>query len=503
MTVLKILHSLILFILVGGFLYSLLFRKKARAPGFPEGISLVFLLGMGGLPLCLFLLGFAGWITSALFNQKGFVVYLSHEVITLVSLLCGAGWVFLNLKTFRIFLRGDIRRFFRGFRFLYLKARRMKNLERVLVFIVLLLITLQFMYALRLPLIGFDSRAHWGFKTKILHCEETFFGESFFEPERIHPQVKHPLLLPLMELVVTKSLGRYDDRLMKIPLAVIFACMLGIFYSECRRRYLRWVSLCLTILLGAIPRINTVADGGMTSGYADASMMIFLLASLIFIVRALQKSGRFRMAAASLFAAFAMYTKDDATGFTVAMVVALIISILIQKREERKVSFYDLMTFIVMTGILVIPGRVFSSMLSAGKGEYFQALLNPERVSENLSRLDFILFSYKMEFVYNLPNWGFLWLILILSCMNNFRRFKSPPILFTGLTILFYLGALTVIFIVLPWNLSQFFAGSLSRLIMPLAPASVYLIAMLWKKRVRSSLSRVSREIQEDEIASS
>jgi hypothetical protein len=130
--------------------------------------------------------------------------------------------------------------------------------------------------------------------------------------------------------------------------------------------------------------------------------------------------------------------------------------------------------------VLFLPARLFSYSLSVGKGEYLEALLNFHTIMDNLVRLEMIFTSYITELFCNLPHWGVLWLLLILSALYNRKRFKQTEVIFVGITLLFYFGVLTIIFIILPWNLSQFFACSLARLIMHLAPVTVYFIGLLW-----------------------
>jgi len=470
MILLKLIHSQLLVLLAGGLAASLIYRRRSRKPPPWEFLSLSYLLGTGILGVLLFFVMFLGG-------------FLTHSWAVLISLSAGTGWLALERKKVKKLMR-DPALVAGYFGQLKNRAKMWGWIEILLLFLVLLLLFQQLNYAIRLPLVGFDSRAHWGLKTKILHHEGTFYSKSFYDSERIHPQVRHPLLLPITEVLVTLSLGRYDDRLMKIPLVMIFASILALFYSETRRYHSRAVALGFTLFLASIPRMTTPGDGGITSGYADAPLAFYFLATLIFLVRWIRSGEMKDAVCASLLAVFTMYIKDDGIGCLASAFPALILAALFCRKWLWKKRIPILLLTGAVILILVLPARIFSHSLSVGKGEYFEGLLNMVTLRKNLDRLDVIFTSYKLEFLWNLPNWGFLWIILLISAIWQWKRFGKMEVRFLAFTILFFFGVLTVIFLILPWNLRHFFAGSLARLIMHAAPASIFLIALFWKPEI-------------------
>ncbi|MBN1901148.1 hypothetical protein JW926_07480, partial [Candidatus Sumerlaeota bacterium] len=405
-------------------------------------------------------------------------IRLHYSLVMILALLCGSGWIILKIKTLKGFLKKDSN-VLSGFSFSEIFRNRSYG-EYFLAFLLVFVILTQFQYALRLPLLGFDSRAHWAFKTKILHYEGTFHSGSFYESERIHPQVRHPLLLPLSQVVVTLALGVYDDRLMKAPFALIFLSILFLYYNEMRRYYKRLWALGCSLLLATIPQLNTPSDGGVTSGYADAPLALFYLAMAIFLVRWIQMGRINDLMAALIFGLFSIYTKDDGLGCVCASVFALFISFTFMKNFNYKSRLKGMALFCGFFLLFILPGRIYSHSLSLEKGEYLESLLNPALIWRNIGLLGLILQSYKRELFLNFAHWGILWPFLILSIIINVRFFRKPEVVFIGLSAIFYLVILTVVFLVLPWNLRQFFAGSLSRLILHLAPVSSYWIALLW-----------------------
>lgn len=470
MTLIRLILSQFIFIITGLFFYNLLDRKEHNPKSLPGRIGLIYLLGLGGMSLLLFLVGFLG-------------IDLSFGLIVILALLCGLGWMILKIEVLKSFLK-------KGFSFgstlsFHEFRRRWTFAEIFLVLFLVLVVLLQFQYAFRLPLLGFDSRAHWAFKTKILHYEKSFHSDSFYESERIHPQVRHPLLVPISQVVVTLSLGVYDDRLMKLPLVLIFLSVLLFYYEEMRRYYKRTWALGFTLLLASIPQINTPSDGGITSGYADAPLALFYLGMVIFLVRWIQRERIGDLLAGVLFALFSIYTKNDGLGCVGASVFALVISFLLIKSFNWKTRLKGVFLFIGIFLLFLLPGRIYSHSLSLEKGEYLESLLNPLVIRKNLDRLGLIFQSYKLEFFLNFAHWGILWFFLAVSIILNTRYLKVPEVAFVAFSMLFYLMVLTIVFIVLPWNLPQFFAGSLSRLILHLAPLAAYLIALLWANKSR------------------
>ena len=470
MILIRLIASQILFVLFGGFIHSILFRQgKSRSP-FWEKWAVIYLVGLGGFGLCLFFLGMLG-------------IRFTSGIIFILGCLGGIGWIFVSFADIRTFLRTP------RHLIVFLHEVREKFRTWSLVEIILFgglvgMVFLQFRYTFGLPLMGFDSRAHWALKSKILHYEKTFYSESFYDWERIHPQVRHPLLLPIIQVVTTRVLGVYDDRLMKLPFFLIFLSLILFFYSELRRYYSRLTTLFFVLFMVTLPLPATPRDGGITSGYIDAPMGFYFLCTMIFLVRWLQQGTFIPLSLAALFAIFTMYLKDDGIGCVASATGALLLSLLIFKPSSWKKKILWLILFTVVMLLFLFPAKIYSYSLSVGKGEYFEAILKLGRIKKNIGRLPKILSSYQLEMLLNLPHWGILWILLLSSIVFNIKRFRVQEVLFVGLTLLFYLCVLTVIFIVLPWDLSQFFAGSLGRLILHISPLSVYFIALLWKERM-------------------
>lgn len=481
MILLRLILSQIMFILTGGFISVLLFGRNRAPVSFAGRLGLIYLLGLGGMSFILFLAGFFGF-------------KMDFSLILILSLLSGLGWMIMQKEDIKHFFKQKIS-FFSDFSLREI-LKDWTCSECFLLFLLVLIVFFQFQYAFRLPLLGFDSRAHWAFKTKILHFERTFRSESFFESERIHPQVRHPLLLPISQVVVTLTIGDYDDRLIKLPFVLIFLGMILLYYEEMRRYYSRAGALGFTLLLASIPQLNTPSDGGITSGYADAPLALFYLGMVIFLVRWIQLERMSDLIAGLIFALFSIYTKDDGLGCISASVFALIISFSLMKNFNWKTRLRGMILFCGIFLILMLPGRIYSHSLSLEQGEYLESLLNPVVIRKNINRIGLILQSYKLELFLNFTHWGILWLFLALSIILNTRFLRVPEIAFLGLSTLFYLMVLTVVFIILPWNLPQFFAGSLSRLILHMAPLCAYWIALLWSAKSKSLEIRTPEYLQ-------
>jgi len=470
MILVRLICSQILFVMFGGFLHALLFRRGKSQSSFWEKGSVIYLVGLGGFGFCLFLVGLLR-------------IRFSSGLIIILGCLAGIGWFFLSSPDIGTFM-GIPGRFLAFLHEVRKKFRTWSLMEVILVLGLAGMICLQFLYTFGLPLMGFDSRAHWALKSKILHYEDTFYSESFYDSERIHPQVRHPLLLPIIQMVVTRVLGDYDDRLMKLPFFLLYLSLIVFFYCELRRYYSRLTALFFVLFLVTLPLLSTPTDGGITSGYVDAPMAFYFLCTMIFLVRWLQQGNFIPMAFAALFAIFVMYLKDDGIGCVASAIGALLLSLLVLKTSSWKKRILSLILFIVVIFLFLFPGKIYSYSLSVGKGEYFESILKPGSIMKNIGRLSKILSSYELEMLLNLPHWGILWIILLFSIVYNVKRFRVQEVLFVGLTLLFYLCVLTVVFIVLPWDLSQFFAGSLGRLILQMSPVAVYFIALLWKERM-------------------
>jgi hypothetical protein len=468
MMIIKLLHSQLLFLMVGGFVQCILWGRRRKSFSITEWLGLSYLLGAGCLGIILFILCFFG-------------VYITHSIAAIISIFCGFAWLSMRLSLLKKLINNpdDFRRnFFKFFK----SFCKWTPFQILLLTIIFLLILVQLQYVFQLPLLGYDSRAHWGFKARILHYEGTIYSDSFFDPERIHPQVKHPLLMPVIGAVMTLSNGSFDDRLLKFSMFMMLLASLLIFYSEMRLYYSRTPALGFSLFMLCIPQLITSTDGGIISGYSDAPLALYFLAFIIYLARWRRDGKKENLAIATLLALCAMHIKDDGLGCVAAAGFALFVSALFSVEWKWKKRIPVLIVFCVLALLVLLPSRIFSRNLSVVKGEHLEGLLNAEHILSNIERVGVIFSSYFLEMFFNLSHWGLLWIFFLSGILFNWRHFKNRVILFVALTFFAYLGVLTIVFIILPWDLEQFFAGSLSRLILHLAPLAVYLIALLWNE---------------------
>jgi len=148
-------------------------------------------------------------------------------------------------------------------------TRRTGELAAIAVLAGVSLLVIALGYAL--PLYKFDAWAQVGFKAKVFF--ETRQLDGFFgRDDLLHYQnADYPLLVPLVETWVAILGGRWDEHLVKLPIALLFPALLALFYASAARHLSRGRALVATLALCAVFHFRFYA----TVGYADLPLALF------------------------------------------------------------------------------------------------------------------------------------------------------------------------------------------------------------------------------------
>lgn len=194
-------------------------------------------------------------------------------------------------------------------------ALRAPEIGAVALLVAVSLLVVALGYAL--PLYKFDAWAQVGFKAKVFF--ETRELDGFFgRADLVHYQnADYPLLVPLLETWIAIVIGRWDEHLVKLPIALLFPALLVLFHSALARHLSRGRALAATLALAAIFHFRFYA----TVGYADLPLAVFaFLAFERLAARA--EPARADAISGGLFGGLAAFAKNE--GFVVIAGVALV-----------------------------------------------------------------------------------------------------------------------------------------------------------------------------------
>ncbi len=318
------------------------------------------------------------------------------------------------------------------------------------------------------PLLAFDSRSIWGMKAKVFYSQGGLYGEDFFDPARLHAHQQYPLLVPLSESLLYHHLGRLDDRWGKAFFPCFFLAMILVIYGGLRRFFSRGYSLAGVVLFSGLPVFVIFPHGSASSGYADFPLAYFITAFAMVLFGWVHSGKRADLSMASLFGAFALFTKNEGTALWVIVVAcfALLLSFSTARPFHKML---DLALSCALSLLLLIPWFTLRPRLVLND-ENYPAMFTPENISNGIGRLPYVIKGLFREILLKPHLWNVVgWMVLAILTAMTMRSWRMRHSVFFIIPSL-YSGLLVLMFLVTPWRVEDLIPISLTRLLMHTAP---------------------------------
>jgi hypothetical protein len=339
------------------------------------------------------------------------------------------------------------------------------------------------------PLYKFDAWAQIAFKAKVLYMSRDLDG-FFARPELLHYQnADYPLLVPLVEVWVSIVTGRFDDAVVKLPVAALYPALLVLFAGALEARRLpRAGALAGALALSAVYHLRYSA----TVGYAD-----FPLAAYTFLAfdrllgrdaGATERPGPAAHAAlAGLFAAFAAFAKNE--GFVVVAGLVGVWLADVRLRAPRGAAAprpARLALFLALALLPNVPWLLFRS----ARG--LRTALLSGGAAPDLSRVPTIVGSLADE-ARNIERWSLLWplaaaagsaaLVTALRARANGGAERAgaawaPPALAACVLAAAMLAAAVAVIATAPFSVDFLLGTSGDRILTHVVPLAVYAAAL-------------------------
>lgn len=430
--------------LIGDSTNSLIFQERFKRP-WAARISLAYGLGTGTLGLLLFYLCYAGLPATL---GTILVIFLPFAGIFTYTCLRGVKKPRLGLQ--------KIKRF-----------RKYRPLDCLLFLVIALCLTIIFCRTLLLPMHLSDDRAQWGLKAKMIHQEQTVSLEALFEPDRLQIHLAYPFLIPLLEAGFFSTMGEVNDRLVKLPFAVYFMCLLLLFYAAQKDFASHRHALLFTAMLAVLPSFIQDVLGNPSSGYADVPLAFYYFIAVVGFLNWLDRAQWQDLILATVFITFAMFTKQEGMYLWALMVAAGLVLLTADpaRRGRRKVMTFT--AFILVPLLALSPWLYFKStfILSLWEKDWSPAQLTPAYISANLCRVGPILKALQKNF-FTATHWNWLWIIFFcLLVLYPRRSFKMPH----GAIPMLVLGNICAVFMAVllyPWPWWGNFLGDMHRVLL-------------------------------------
>jgi hypothetical protein len=333
---------------------------------------------------------------------------------------------------------------------------------------------LVFSDALSQPLLGFDSRAIWGMKAKIIFHQQSIYTEDFFDSERLHAKNRYPLLIPLLENFVYHFSGSQNDRTAKVIFPFFYLSLLALFYETVRLGLNRLASLWGLILFALLPAFLLYNNGGAASGYVDLPLTYFTSVTAVHLYRWMLTGSRGNLVIAGFSGVFAAFTKNEGIPLTAITFMVFMGASAWMGKQLLLGRLRDLLITLLGASVLLLPWLHFRSQLPI-TDEDFERLVRTPNLISGLNRVPQILGRLVQEYYLKPHIWNVMGLCLLLPLTELLRgRKKTLEDVFIFIP-LFYTLLVVAIFMVTPWQLNDLMPVALTRLTMHTVP-----LAFLW-----------------------
>jgi hypothetical protein len=341
----------------------------------------------------------------------------------------------------------------------------MSRLEMASIAVILLLGTSVTIAAVARPLEKYDAVANFGMKAKILSHERSPSADAFTDPYRPHINRRYPILIPTLEAAVAARNGRT-----KVIFPLFYLALLSMVYGAQRRFVSRPHALLFTLLLAGAPHVASRSSGGAATGYGDVPLAFFITASALVTAR----GGLLDGALGGCLAGFAYLTKQEASIFALATLVALAVTWTSRGRGFRFVGVWVGTAFLVVLPWLII--RSGNTAIDRGEMAWYLASLTPDRLGQVIPRLPSLL-GQTAEELLAVGRWLLLWPLILFGAISLARR-HAPPVRFLlicwGLQFALYL----LVYVITPHHVTWHIRMSYRRLLLHLLPLGIILASL-------------------------
>jgi hypothetical protein len=199
------------------------------------------------------------------------------------------------------------------------------------------------------PMFAWDTWTNWSAGAKLFFFEkglildqtdEYFFGTGY------RAFLGHPLHTPLLQVWISLWQGEFHDAYVKAWSAFYFTSLLGIFFLAVKREAGWFYGLVSVFFLSSMPLLTYHG----IEGYADLPLAFYGLASALCLWKYLGSGKNRYISLCGIFIAFACFTKNEGLLFFLAIVMALCLFIVVEKKRALPIFGYFLLPFIVFAG---------------------------------------------------------------------------------------------------------------------------------------------------------
>jgi hypothetical protein len=325
---------------------------------------------------------------------------------------------------------------------------------------------------------GYDGRATFLMKARVLYDTGTIRNEDFEDVNRVHYNAHYPLLVSLVEAEMFWVRGSIADQSFGLIFFFFIVAVASIVTRELQRLVGRPAAALWGVALLWTPLILSLDEGGGLSSSVDLAFACFTTAAVIELSNWLRTKDFRRGLLAGLMLGAAALTKCEGM-FWVAAIFAALPICLWQQRSQltwRKLST-------AAAGAIVLLTLLALSNLARREvpiSPYFRDYAKAFRLDwlSQLGHRPFDIVAFAWKTVWDVRNWALLWPCLIGGMLVLRRRVApAPEFRFIRIVVGLIIAIEFLIFWITPYHLPWQLRTALARLLLHFTPLAVFILA--------------------------
>jgi hypothetical protein len=324
---------------------------------------------------------------------------------------------------------------------------------------------------------GWDERATFGLKARVLYHAGTIRGEAFTDADLVNFQTRYPLHIPLLEAALFVLQGSFEDLHLKLLFALFGLSLVLVVAGEARRRDGPRVGALWGLLLMTTPFLISPVDGRGMTAYADLPLAAYVTGAAVLLGRALERPDPRGTLLAGLLLGAALATKHEGVLWAFALGFALLLTLWRRAPAHRAPLASG-------AAEVALPALLFLG-LSVAARRWIPPSFWSEQYADAI-RLDWLgrlggrplqIAPFVLRQLADGREWGWGWLLVLIGLLVLHRPRLSPaPFLWRSAALAIFAADLAV-FIVTPYEVHWHLVTALPRLLLQLFPLALLILA--------------------------
>lgn len=355
------------------------------------------------------------------------------------------------------------------------KNSQLSHLEKFFIFGISFQILYAFFRSFVTPMESHDAVSMYALMAKIFYMAKTVPVDFYSSFKDFVPHIEYPLLLPLSESYFYTFFGSLDDVLVKIIFPLFYVCLLAVFYRVLKHcGFERKGAMLFTFILATIPQVADYA----TNGYADILLAFYYSAGIFYLYLWTKERKRSFLTISFILSALTVWTKTEGLMLSAVNIFVVLIFMIKERKGFRQGFSYIAVLAIFLLSFLCLKRAMGLEV----HGDFAGLVLSDagKTTIDAVRRVPAILYEYQIQF-FGPKKWNIVWIIFLFLFAGRFRKAFKDDIFFITVTMLGIISGYTLIYLIMPRDISWHLSTTASRFFLHFVPVAVLWIALSFK----------------------